>query len=234
MRRVDRLLELQKIDLALDAARKRMRAIDAQLAESDELRAARQADQEHHDRLTELRARSKDLELQSTALDDKIRAVDDRLYSGAVKNPKELNDLQMDAAALRRQKSSLDDTLLQVILETEEAERASKAAHTERARIEAAWHNNQAELIEERAGLNQYILSSEAERKAKRAGIAPADQVIYDQLRAKKHGQVVALLEDDICSACGVQVSANKLARLQRQDELLPCGNCERILIDAR
>lgn len=232
MRRVQRLFELQKVDLALDAARKRAKDIDARLTESDALRAARAADRDLQDRLGGLRTRAKDLELQSTALDGKIKSVDDRLYSGAVKNPKELNDLQLDAASLRRQKSSLDDKLLELILEIEQVEQDYAAAHAALARTQDEWQSEQADLIDERARLTDQIAAADAERRTKRADIAPADLALYDQLRAKKRGQVVAPLDEGMCSTCGVQPSASKLTHLRRDDELLACGNCERILID--
>ena len=231
MRRAERLLELQKVDLALEAARKRLREIDGLLTESDTLRVARQADQRLHDRLAQLRARSKDLDLQSTTLDDKIKSVDDRLYSGVVKNPKELSDLQKDAAALRRQKSGLDDTLLEVIYDIEQTEREYRAAHAELERAEAGWRGEQAALIDERAALNEQVAAREAERQAQRANIDSADLAIYDQLRANRRGQAVAVMEDNVCSACGVEPSANKRAHLMRDDALIACGNCERILL---
>jgi predicted nucleic acid-binding Zn-ribbon protein len=232
MRRAERLFELQKTDLALDAARRRVREIDARLTESEALRSARKSDRDLHERLAQLHARSKDLELQSTTLDDKIKSVDDRLYGGAVKNPKELSDLQMDAASLRRQKSALDDKLLEAILDLEQTEQDYQAAHAELARVEEDWQTDQSALTDERARLAGQIAAFETERASQRTNLPPPDLTVYDQLRKTKHGQVVAPVEDNVCGACGVQPSANKLTHLQRDDELIACGNCERILLD--
>jgi len=230
MRRAERLFELQKVELALDAARRRVREIDAQLTESDALRSARQLDQHSRGRIEQLRVRSKDLELQSTTLDNKIKSVDERLYSGAVKNPKELSDLQRDAASLRRHKSELDDALLNIMLDIEQADRERQVAHTDLARIEAGWQADQSALAAERARLLEQIAALDMARSAQRANVAPPDLVAYDRLRSQKHGQAVALLDEGMCGACGVQPSANKLAHLRRDDELITCGNCERIL----
>jgi len=232
MRRDERLYELQKVDLALDAARRRVREIDAQLTDSEALRAARDADRQLHDKLAHLHARAKDLELQLATLDNKIRSVEDRLYSGAVKNPKELSDLQKDAASLRRQKSSAEDVLLEAILDGEQTEQMVQAAHDELARLEDEWRSKQAALLDERALLNGNAATAETERAALRANAPPPDLAVYDRLRAKKHGTVVALLDDGVCGVCGVQPPANKLAHLRRDDELFPCGNCERILLE--
>jgi hypothetical protein len=232
MRRAERLYELQKVDLALDAAHRRVREIDTQLADSEALRAARDADRALHDKLVHLNARVKDLELQLAALDNKIRSAEDRLYSGAIKNPKELSDLQKDAASLRRQKSSMEDVLLEAILDSEQTEQVAQAAHGELVRLEDEWRSQQAALLDERARLNGNAAAAETERAALRANVLPPDLTAYDRLRAKRHGTVVALLDDGVCGVCGVQPSANKLAHLRRDDELFSCGNCERILLE--
>ncbi len=232
MRRAERLFELQKIDLALDASRKRVRAIEALLPESDALRAARRAAEHIHSRLAQLRARLKDLELQSAALDSRIASLDERLYGGTVKNPKELSDLQRDIASLRRHKLNLDETLLGVMAEVEEVEREQADVDAGLRQVESAWQTDQAALVVERAHLIEQIEALESERSAQRASLSPSDLALYDRVRAQKRGHAVAPLDDGACSACGVQPSATKLAQLRREDELITCGNCERILID--
>lgn len=233
MRRAEHLLKLQRTDLALDAARKRIREINAQLVESEALRAARQAEQNLHTQLDRLRIRSKDMELQSAALDDKIESVEKRLYSGSVKNPKELGDLQRDATSLRRHKSELDDALLNLMIEIEQTEQAHQNARADLRRVETGWQSDQSTLLSERAGLQEQTASLDARRAEQRAAIRPEDLGVYEQLRARRHGTAVAQLDDGVCSACGVQPSDSKLIHLQRDDALLTCGNCERILVAA-
>ena len=232
MRRAERLYELQKIDLTLDASRKRARTVEALLTESDTLRAARQAAEHARDRIAQLRTRLKDFELQSATLDSRIASLDERLYSGIVKNPKELSDLQRDIASLRRHKLELDETLLDIMAEIEDVEREQADVEAELTRVETAWQNDQAALVIEQAHLNEQIEALEAERGAQRANVPPPDLAQYDRVRAQKHGHAVAPLNDGACSACGVQPSASKLAQLRREDELLTCGNCERILVE--
>ena len=232
MRRAERLYELQETDLALDAARRRVAEIDALLTESDRLQATRQTADRIRKRLGQLRTHLKDLELQSSTLDNRIESLDERLYSGAVKNPKELGDLQKDIASLRRRKLELDEALLGIMADVEDMESEQQAAEAELTGVEAAWQNDQATLRIERAHLIEQIEAMDADRSAQRAEISPADLAVYDQLRAQRHGQAVAPLNDGVCGACGVQPSANKLSHLRRDDALLTCGNCERILVD--
>ena len=231
MRRVQRLLALQRIDLDLDASRKRVREIETQLTESDGLRAARQSDQRLQQRLAQLRVRLKDLGLESAAPDTKIKNAEDRLYGGAVKNPKELSDLQKDVVSLRKHKSELDETQLGLMLELEQVEQEAAGVRADLMRIEVEWLRSQAELRAERAGLIEHMGAFDAQRQAQRAEVPAPDLTTYDQLRTRKHGQVVALIEQGACGTCGVEVSEYVTAKAQREDALVACGNCERLLI---
>jgi len=230
MRRVQRLLALQQLDLDLDASRKRVRAIDALLTESDRLNAARQAGERIRQRLVQLHTRAKDLELESASLDAKIANVEDRLYSGAVKNPKELSDLQMDAGSLRRHKAELDEVQLQLMDELEQADQEAASIHAERAQIETEWQREQEALRAERARLVEHITVVETQRATERANVASEDLSAYDQLRPRRNGQAVAHVAEGACSVCGVEVSEYNIGKL-RHDLLIACSNCERLLI---
>lgn len=230
MNRARLLFDLQTTDAALDAARKRMRAIDALLTESEALRAARRSAQQARDRLAQLRARCTDLELESATLDDKIKSIDLRLYGGAVKNPKELGDLQKDAASLRKRKAALDEILLEAMDNLDQAEREANAAHLHLTQVEDGWQGDQASLVAERGRLVDQVAALDAQRAAQRAEAPPADLVMYDRLRSQKRGHAVAQVEDGVCSECGVELAAHIAAQLQRDGTLVACGNCERIL----
>jgi predicted nucleic acid-binding Zn-ribbon protein len=224
------LFTLQQTDLDLDASRRRVRDIDALLIESDALRSARQSDQEIQQRIAQLRVRMKNLELESATLDAKIQSDDDRLYGGAVKNPKELGDLQKDAASLRRRKSDLDGTQLELMIELEQADQDAVDIRSQLKRIEAEWQREQADLIAERDQLVERIGTLDIQRKARRAEALAPDLATYDQLRTRRHGQVIAPIRDGACGVCGVELSEHKITRVQREDVLIACGNCERLL----
>ena len=64
-------------------------------------------------RWQEVEARLRDMELEIAAAVEKRQTAEQRLYSGEVQNPKELQDMQMEVEALARRKSVLDDELRQ-------------------------------------------------------------------------------------------------------------------------
>src|SRR5262245_44231778 len=109
MTTAESLLTLQDVDSLIDRITHRLTDIKAALHETDELIGARAALRRAEDIVVRKRAERKDLELADASLETRVKQADQRLYSGVVKNPKELLDLQNDIASLKKQKNALDD-----------------------------------------------------------------------------------------------------------------------------
>src|SRR3990172_4341116 len=133
--RASSLYRLQQTDLSIDQAQGKLAAVEAELAEHGPVERARQvAAQAEH----ELRQSAQDMRAAEDAVAtqrEKLAQVDGRLYGGAVHNPKELQELQAEAEALRRHLASLEDRLLEVMQIAEDAETAMQGAQ---ARLELA------------------------------------------------------------------------------------------------
>jgi predicted nucleic acid-binding Zn-ribbon protein len=229
--RTDTLLELQDTDAVIDRLTKRLTEIKTSLRETDQLIAARQA--RHIAEQSEARRRAvrKDLELAAGAVDDKIQLAEKRLYSGAVKNPKELLDLQNDISALKRQKTKLDEQLFNAMLEVEEAEIALQQRTDDLAQIEASWRHSQSDLIIEQTQLEANLANEHRDQATARAALSAPDLALYDQLRRRKAGVAVVELNGQLCGGCGVRVTGSVIQQLSQGDQFARCGNCERIIV---
>ncbi len=155
------------------------------------------------------------------------------MYSGLVKNPKELLDLQNDIASLKRQKNTLDDQLFAAMVALEEAETELEDVHRQPdARIEAEWRASQGDLASELTQLEHELAEKTGEQAEARAQLSAPDLAQYDQLRRRKGGVVVVEMERQSCAApaaCACRrTSCNNSAR---PNTLARCGNCERILV---
>ncbi len=233
MSKAELLLDLQEVDLTIDRLTKRLTEVRAAQRETDELIAARNAAQDAEQLGVKSRATRQDLELADAALDEKIKQAEKRLYSGLVKNPKELLDLQNDISSLHRQKATLDDQLLEAMVALEDAEGALNRAVAARDHIEVKWNGDQSELMTEQAQLERELAQHTHEQAAARAQLSLTDLSLYDQLRRRKGGLAVVELMGNACGGCSVRVTANVLQQLGQADQLARCGNCERILVRA-
>jgi len=224
------LYRLQCLDSEGDAKQHRMDEIEAALGESEAMQQARQAVKKAETLIKKWTLRQRDLELKVEGLSDKITRSEQRLYSGTVKNPKELEDLQAEAAAVRRQRRKLEDDLLEAMIEREEAETTHAQAQDRLSEIRADWSAQQADLMAERETLQTKLAEIEQARAGLLPGIEASDLAAYCALRRRKGGLAVVRMQDDACGACGVGVSPSLKWQL-REEGITYCGNCERIIV---
>jgi uncharacterized protein len=230
MNRLDRLSDLQTMDIRIEENRRARQEAEARLA-NDAARVSAQNDLEAANRAAnQWRARLRALELEADSIGERIKGVDARLYGGRINNPKELSGLEQDELMLKRRKSEVEDRMLEAMaqLETAEAQVASRRAALDKITIaRAAAHAHDHAQLEE--------LGAEADklkvaREQLRAQIAPADLQVYDDLFRTKKNRAVAHLKNTSCSACGFAVPSG-LASRAKLGELVFCANCGRILV---
>ena len=222
---------LQEEDTALDSRRASLADAELRVGESDDVVSL-------HDRVAELRAvahtagaEQKDIELEADALRRKIAAEEAKLYSGSIKNPKELKDLQEEIDQLKRHLSAVEDRDLEALAAIERADGDLSAAEEELSSTEAAWREDQAELAERVDRLRREIAEHEESRRAHAETIAPDLLRTYDRLRASHQGKGVAKLDRNLCMGCRISLPVNLVNRARAGGTLTQCPNCERILI---
>lgn len=234
MRGMDRLLELQDLDLSID----RLLSRRAQLEAGTEAAERRKHMEEVEGRVGDLRlevdavAREQGrLEAEAGSLEAKIAAEERRMYDGSVANPKELEALQHEVTNLRQRKERVEDEVLARMERREEME--SRLPSVEAELAEARTRLGEVESASERE-LGEIVGALEA-RRAERDGVAAAldDELLelYEDLRAQKKGVGAAALRDGVCQGCHQKLSARELDRIKRAEGMRRCEYCRRILI---
>lgn len=229
-RPVFQLAQLNEADLALDAVRIRLAEIAAALREPAELVAARQAHAAAEAELAHCRTAQRDLELAQADANAKIGRTEQRLYSGQISNPRELENAERDLQQQRNQQAHVEDLLLEAFLAVEMAAEQHAACQATLTQLTTEWTVTQAALREEQARLKARLPGLQTRQIAARQAAPQNLLQLYDNLRARKGGRAVAELDGETCSACHVAVPASKLATAFEGDELTYCGNCGRLL----
>jgi predicted nucleic acid-binding Zn-ribbon protein len=224
------LYRLQEVDAELDAKRHRLQQVEASLGETKELVQARDRLQQTEAAYRQRRATLQDLELKMTALENKIRNSEQRLYSGTVKNPKELASLQEELNYLRRRKSAEEDSLLEAMIQVEEHEAAWQEAQAHLENTETAWTASQAKLSEERSELLARLDALRELRADRQAVVDGADLSTYEDLRGRRSGTAVARLQGNLCTSCHVVVPSSRLQQARQGEKLVFCSSCGRVL----
>jgi predicted nucleic acid-binding Zn-ribbon protein len=230
MRKVDVLRDLQEVDTALDQARARLARIAEEWGRRARVDAAAAARDEAQGVMRHLHAEQKDLELQVDKLQAKLKADSDKLYSGRVTNPKELEALSHEVEQDRRLVSSLEDRLLALLDDVEAAEAAAAAAEAAHAEIEATWKRQQAELAESRRALEAESTRLNARRTEVAAQSDAASLRTYDGLRRTRGGLAVVPVQQRTCQGCRITLPSSEEQKARLSNDLVTCNSCGRIL----
>jgi len=227
------LYNLQKVDVALLKARRRLLQLQKLLEENDQLQAAQKKVAETEAQLHEWEAKQKDNELESQALDSRIASTDEQLMSGKVTNPKELESLQASLEALRRQRAGVDDDSVESMLRIEQLKEQLSESRSELDQVKSDWQSKQSALVQEGKKLQKQYKVLKQNREALTQAMDDALLERYEQLRKRKNGVAVAQLEGDSCGACHMQVPSGVISSVHSATSQLDyCPSCGRILVD--
>ena len=234
VRGIDRLLELQELDLSIDRLHSRL----AELESEDDLRAARDRLADVEGRLGRLQltvdesaTAQRRLENDIDSIGLKIQDERKRLYDGSVANLKELQSIEAEVASLEGRKSRMEDQVLERMEEREELDHRLRPLEAEA----AEGRDRLAEIEEGSARELLDVKRSLAERATERAALLPSIDGelldLYEDVRRQKKGVGAVALVDGVCQGCHQKLSPVYLDRLKRQSGVRRCEYCRRILV---
>lgn len=221
---------IQECDLEAEEIAARLERIGAQLGDRSALQEAEKEVATAQSKADELGRTMRHHEADLEGLEAKLKASEKELYGGSIKNPKELEGLRMEVESLRERRSRLEDKILELMSAHEEAKLKLEELQGALEAQRAAWEAHQRELQAEKARLE--IRKREVEgRCAELTGqVEPKDLALYRELRRKKAGRAVALLQGDLCLGCRVSLPSQLVQEARRGSELVTCSSCGRIL----
>ena len=221
---------MQKIDSQRDQAANRIREIDKIIAADQTLRQAQEtlsgAEKTLREAQRALHAAEEVVQMQN----NKIELNQAALYGGKVRNPKELQDLQNESAALKRHLAVLEDQQLESMLALETAENLHLDAEKRMKLTIGQVGEQQAALIGERDRLIKMIERLDAERLAASHSLPSDSIVLYERLRPNKHGMAVTSVSEKTCDACGHTLTPGEWQAARAPNQLCFCPSCGRIL----
>lgn len=226
------LYALQKIDARIAAINSRLAVMDGARELKKAYAAAKGSLAQSEAVLEKQESEVMDMELKLKTIDEKRVKFEQKLYSGAITNPKELSAVEKEVAILKEQQGKLDT---QVLALYDAVEAARNAAGEAREALKNAEAEARAALAREAAERKQ-LESELADLNAKRAQAAskvtdPALLSRYDMVRRKTGCTGAARVVDNRCEACHVAVTPFVTRKLSQDNELVTCESCGRILM---
>lgn len=231
-----RLLELAEIDAELGRIEHRRRGLPEHAA----LERLETRDSELRDSIAALGAHNSDLKREQTKAEADVEQVRarierdrQRLDSGMVNSPRELENLQSEIQSLHRRQSDLEEIVLDVMERRENAQVALEEAAAEIEQLETELANVTATRDAALAELAEQSVKA-GDRRMEVTSAVSADLVdLYDKLRAQHGGVGAAALRQRRCQGCNLTLNTVDLnsIRAAPNDEVLRCEECRRILV---
>jgi predicted nucleic acid-binding Zn-ribbon protein len=225
-----KLFQLQKIDSQIDQANSRVEEIEATLNDNSILNKGQNRVQEMNNDLNFLQKR------QSRAEDDlqahrlKLEQSESTLYGGKVTNPKELQDIHKEVASLKKYLITLEDRVLDAMLEVEELFAQYKKSKDDLEIIQSQISTRNATLTGEKNKILAEIERLNKERNVYSSSLPEEELKKYEHLRKIKRGVAVSQVIDNTCSTCGSTLSASLLQAANSMNKYAYCDTCGRIL----
>ena len=230
MSRVSSLYRLQELDLQISRSHERIAEIDVLLADDEEVTTAREDFESKEEQLAEARTANSSAEHAVAAQRAKIENTQKTLYGGSVTNPKELEDLQLESESLKRYLDTLEDRLLEKMVDLEEAELKHAQTSQKLTELVARKSGENELLTADRLDLLATIERTETEREAALSNISADDLKTYEKFRRRFDGVALALLASGNCGVCGVDLARSKEQEIRAGNTLVYCDQCGRIL----
>ena len=230
---LDNLIHLQDADSSLDAKTKRRELVRASIGVTVVLREARNQVDALVASIQDADAKQRALESTSEDRGIKIKELETKLYSGTVKNTKELSALQHEITHMKESLSDIDGKGLEA-METADQLRASLSTARERLdELEAKWKADQTLLKTEYSSLGATIETERTARKQLADVIAAPLLVNYEDIRKRRGGLAVARIERNTCMGCRTTLATMEV-QAARQRKIAHCSSCGRILSHPR
>jgi predicted nucleic acid-binding Zn-ribbon protein len=225
---VGQLYELQQLDLELQGKQHELNELENRLSDNKGLVAAESKLVPQKEQLEEARKKQKSAEWQLEDLQEKIKQINSKLYSGRTKNPKELLNLEKEGEGLKSQIRLKEDALLELMGQVEEGEAEVKAITEEVQRLKRDWEQRQETLRPEKSEVETALAELSQERNELVQQIDSEVLNTYEHLKLTK-GQAVVKVERGRCLGCHITVSTSQWQKAKAGD-LIQCNNCSRIL----
>ncbi len=224
------LYQLQQLDLELERVAAEQQVVAKSLQGNARLQELRI---EHNSAQQQLRSRlqaQKEAEWALEELTRRLGAQEQRLYSGMVSNPKELNALQQEIQHLRTQQGRQEDTYLEVMEATESLQEESRRKAETLQQAEEAWTRESAAMLARRDQLEVRKQELQARRTQMLTSIDAGFISRYEAMRRAKQGRAISKVEQNSCQWCRVILTPSELQHVRISSQLQTCSNCGRIL----
>lgn len=227
---LERLIKLQHLETAIASARARIATHPQRLQDADaRLQEATDALSAARERLKQSQEQRRAVEKDATMYQSRLGKFKDQLSE--VKTNREYQAIQKEIEVAQTELGTVEEKVLERMMEADalagEIKHAEMACAARQKEIDAEKKMLTQELADDEASLDQ----ATAARGVLLAEIDPALAALFDQVaKARKGVAISSATRDGLCSLCHVRLRPFVFQQVRRNDSIIQCESCRRIL----
>jgi hypothetical protein len=226
---LERLVRLQQIESAAETARRRLDTLPADQQALDARLAAGQAVLEDaRARLAASQSARREIEKELAAVQSRLAKFKDQLME--VKTNKEYQAMQKEMTTAERDVRAFEDRILERMEESEGLQADVKRAETGLKDAQAAVAQGRAALEAERVRIDAELRRLVLDRAAVVREIAAPALALFEHVSRQRRGVAVTEARNGHCGVCHVRLRPQVFNDVRRNDSLIQCESCGRIL----
>lgn len=230
MSQISQLYTLQKIDTEILTSKKKLMGVLTELKDSAELDQAKETSVQAEKSLASCRVAQTELEKQLSTLKDKLIESQQLLYSGKIKDSREVSTLKGSVEKMRAKVPIMEEQTFEAMENTEQALQNAKKATEGMLAAQEAYNTRQQKLSKSKNKLALAVNELLEKRKAHKVKISGADMKTYMSIFKSRKGLAVVTVHNQICGGCRTGMSASRSSQVDK-GELVTCSSCGRLLI---
>ena len=223
------LWELQKIDLNLKRIKEEKDRFPKEMKKLDEREnIEREKIQKERERIESLEKERRQRERHLNAEQEKIKRAEGRMFE--VKTNKEYQALLSEIEAIKEVTSREEEEILQILEEIDVLKKdllkREKEVTTTLEKIE-----KEKKKIQEKMDQGDGLWKEQRERREVLSKQLESNLFkLYNTLKEKRQGVGVVNVKDETCQGCFVNIPPQMFIEVQKNNAIIRCPNCNRIL----
>jgi len=233
VKQIDTFLELQKIDGILDKEENKKETLPLNMVKiKKEIKEVTNKLKSKSEEFKNSKIKMKRVELDLKEKTNKIEKHQEDLFGGKISDIKELKQLQKLVAKYKEEKNGIEEDLLVLMEEAENFNKIIISLREDLKKKEEKFKKCKEETSEIILETIKEIKTLNDKRKAL---IGEIEDIRffkqYELLRKDKGGNVILEIDDTICPGCYLDLPSDVIYHLKRDQSMVICPNCSRILI---
>ena len=226
---MEKLAVLQTLDIKIrgmqqekDEIPTRLAALEGEFKKEEEKVLGQKAEL---DRLLKDR-RHKEKELEEEV--ERVKKTEVRVFE--IKTNKEYQAVLKEVEGAKKLNRQREEEILGILERLEELQKVARQGEKELEAKRKEYQQQLSELQQRAAQFEQKMAAEVKERDERQKGIPPDLLSRYRMLLEKRQGLAVAPVSNGVCNACNMNLRPQLYIELQKQQTLILCPNCSRIL----